>query len=418
MQSGATQPAIPRRRVLWLSHLLPWPPKGGLMQRSYYLMREGARHHELAVIAFRQRAHQADEASLEEAKAAISEFATLRHVSELPEDRLPGGRMMLALRALAPGSPYTIRWGTSADYRKAVQLAIAEFQPDIVHFDTVSLAPYLDVVGEIPAVLNHHNIESHMLLRRAEQESNRLKKWYFAQEGRRLSAFERRVARLFRAHVVCADLDAQRLAEMVGPVPTRIIPNGVDLEYFQPAPPESVQEPDSMIFVGGLSWYPNASAMRLFVREVWPIVAARRPSATLRIIGRNPPADLQKLAASDRRIKVMGFVDDIRPEVGASMVYVCPIFEGGGTRLKMIDAMAMGKAIVAHPVAAEGLGLAHEENVLLAQDPEGMAAQCIRLFDDHGLRKALGEAARARAERAFGFAAIGRQLSAMYASRV
>ena len=386
------------------------------MQRSYYLMREVARHHELAVIAFRQRAHQADEASFQGAKAAISEFATLMHVSELPQDRLLGGRVMLALRALVPGLPYTIRWGISADYRKAVQAAIAQFQPDIVHFDTVSLAPYLEVVGDIPVVLNHHNIESHMLLRRAEQEGNRLKKWYFAQEGRRLSAYERRVARHFHTHLVCADLDAQRLAEMAGPVPTRVVPNGVDLKYFQPAPPEAVQEPDSMIFVGGLSWYPNASAMRFFVREVWPIIAARRPSATLRIIGRNPPADLQKAVANDSRIKLMGFVDDIRPEVGASMVYVCPIFDGGGTRLKMIDAMAMGKAIVAHPVAAEGLGLENGRDVLLAEQSEDLARLCVELFDDRDRREALGAAARKRAEDAFGFEAIGVALSRIYAA--
>jgi polysaccharide biosynthesis protein PslH len=385
------------------------------MQRSYYLMREVARHHDLAVIAFRQRAHQPDEASLEVAKSAISKFANLMHVSELPEDRLPGGRVALALRALAPGPPYTIRWGMSAGYRRAVQAAIADYQPDVVHFDTVSLAPYLDLVGEIPAVLNHHNIESHMLLRRAEQEGNPLKRWYFWQEGRRLAAYERGVSPRFRTHVVCADLDAQRLAETVGKVPTRVVPNGADLDYFQPGPSGTVQEPDSMIFVGGLSWYPNASAMRFFVREVWPIIATRRPSATLRIIGRNPPADLQEAAASDPRIKVMGFVDDMRHCVGAAMVYVCPIFEGGGTRLKMIDAMAMGKAIVAHPVAAEGLGLIHEENVLLADSPKVMAEECIRVFEDDGLRQQLGEAARVRAEQAFGFCAIGRELSAAYA---
>ena len=415
-ETHSVSQSIPRRRVLWLSHLLAWPPKGGVMQRSYYLMREVARHHELAVIAFRQRAHQADEASLEAAKAAISEFATLMHVEELPEDRLPGGRMMLALRALAPGPPYTIRWGMSTDYRRAVEAAIAEFQPDVVHFDTVSLAPYLEVIRGIPAVLNHHNIESHMLLRRAEQENDRLKQWYFAQEGRRLSAYERSVARRFQAHLVCADLDAQRLADIAGPVPTQEVPNGVDLEYFQPAPPETVQEPDSMVFVGGLSWYPNASAMRFFVREVWPIVASRRPSASLRIIGRNPPADLQKATASDNRIRLMGFVDDIRPEVGASMVYVCPIFEGGGTRLKMIDAMAMGKAIVAHPVAAEGLGLEHGLDVLLAEGPEDLARLCIELFDERDRREALGAAARKRAEEVFGFEAIGVALSRIYAA--
>lgn len=406
---------IERRRVLWLSHFLPWPPKGGLMQRSYYLMRELARHHDVQLVAFRQRAHQPDDARLDEATAALSEFVTLRHVSDLPEDRTAGGRSALALRSLLPGPPYTIRWGICPDYAQAVETAIEEFQPEIVHFDTVSLASYLDIVGNIPATLNHHNIESHMLLRRAEQEKNLLKRLYFWQEGTRLARHERAVARRFRLHLVCADLDGERLVQTVGPVPFQEVPNGVDLEYFQPVGHVDEQQPDSLIFVGGLSWYPNASAMRFFVQQVWPKLVARRPQAELKIIGRNPPPDIVAAAGQDARIKVMGFVDDIRPVVAASMVYICPIFDGGGTKLKMIDAMAMGKAIVAHPVATEGLGLEHGRNVLLSKSPEELAAHCIRLFDDPGLRSSLGASARQRAEAAFGFEAIGAALAKTYA---
>lgn len=414
MISVASPPEFQRRRVLWLSHFLPWPPKGGLMQRSYYLMRELSRHHDVRVVAFRQRAHQPDEARLEEAKAALSEFATLSHVSDLPEERMIGGRPALALRSLLPGPPYTIRWGTCPDYARAVKTAVMEFQPEVVHFDTISLAPYLDVVGGIPATLNHHNVESHMLLRRAEQEKNPLKKFYFWQEGTRLARYERAVAHRFRVHLVCADLDGERLVQTVGPVPYKEVPNGVDLEYFQPMGEVDAQQPDSMIFVGGLSWYPNAGAMRFFIQQVWPKLVSQRPQAELRIIGRSPPPDIVAAAQRDQRIKVMGFVDDIRPVVAESMVYVCPIFDGGGTKLKMIDAMAMGKAIVAHPVAAEGLGLEHGRDVLLSEAPGKLAEHCFRLFDDPDLRHSLGAAARHRAEAAFGFEAIGAALARTY----
>lgn len=411
-------PEMCRRRILWLSHFLPWPPKGGLMQRSYYLMREVARYHDVVVVAFRQRAHQPDEARLGEAIEAISRFATLAHVSDLPEERSVGGRPALALRSMLPGPPYTIRWGTCPDYRRAVQQAIAEFVPEVIHFDTLSLAPYLDLCGTTPAVLNHHNVESHMLLRRAEQERNPLRKFYFWQEGMRLAAYERKVAQRFRLHLVCADLDGERLAGNVGPVTVQVVPNGVDLEYFQPAPAGTTQQPDSMIFVGGLSWYPNSAAMRFFVEKVWPRLSERRPAAELRIIGRSPPADLAVAAQRDPRIKVMGFVDDIRPVVDKSMVYVCPIFDGGGTKLKMIDAMAMGKAIVAHPVAAEGLGLTNGKDVLMTEDPGEMTELCIRLFDDPELRTRIGQAARTRAEKVFGFDAIGAALAKTYATLV
>lgn len=405
-----------RRRLLWLSHLLPWPPKGGLQQRSYYLMREVARHHDVRVIAFRQRAQQADKARLDAAVAAISAFATLSHISDLPEDRRIGGRRALALRSLLPGPPYTIRWGACAEYAKAVHAAVTEFRPHAVHFDTISLASYLDNIGGVPAVLNHHNIESQMLLRRAEQERHLLKRFYFWQEGKRLAAYERRVAHRFLSHLVCAELDGERLMDTVGKVPTTVVPNGVDLDYFQPAPPHMPQDSGSIVFVGGLSWYPNAGAIRFFLSKVWPSLCEIRPDIEFRIIGRNPPADIVEAARRDFRLKVLGFVDDIRPIVHRSMVYVCPIHDGGGTKLKMLDAMAMGKAIVAHPVACEGLGLEHGNNVLMAEDPRAFARHVQELLNNAPARKAIETSARMAVEERFGFDAIGKRLAQLYSS--
>jgi len=414
VDAATARPPIPRRRVLWLSHLLPWPPKGGLMQRSYYLMREVARHHDLHVVALRQRAHQPDAARLEEARAAIAEFATLSHVSDLPEEDLAGGRARLALESLLPGRPFTVRWALSATYGAAVRAAVEEFEPDVVHFDTISLAPYLDEIRDQPAVLNHHNIESAMLLRRAALERHPLKRAYFWQEGLRLARYERSVARRFRRHLVCAELDAERLVATVGPVASTVVPNGVDLDFFRPAPPGTLPDPGSMIFVGGLGWYPNLSAMRFFVNEVWPLLTRRRPEVEFRLVGQGPPPDLQAAATRDPRIRVMGFVDDVHPLFDRSMVYVCPIFDGGGTKLKMLDAMAMGKAIVAHPVACEGLNVTDGEQVLHAVEPEEFVDQILRVMDDPELREGLERSGRDHVVRGFSFKSIGERLSQLY----
>jgi glycosyltransferase involved in cell wall biosynthesis len=412
--SDTQTPEIARRRILWLSHFLPWPPMGGLMQRSYYLMREVARHHDVEVVAFRQQAHQADDAALAEAEAALSEFAHVAHVSDLPENRMSGGRATLALRSLLPGPPYTIRWGMCADYARAVKRALEEFQPDVIHFDTVSLAPYLDLAGQVPAVLNHHNIESHMLLRRARNESNIAKRFYFWQEGRRLARYEQNVGPSFKAHLVCSEMDADRLKDLVGSVPVTVVPNGVDVDYFSNPTLPSGERPNTLIFVGDMTWYPNISAIRFFLESVWPLISAARPEATFSLVGRSPPPDIVAYGQRDQRIRVLGFVDDMRPLVAESMVYICPIHDGGGTKLKMLDAMSMKKAIVAHPVAAEGLGLTHGHDVLLSDDPKGLADHCIRLFDSDELRTRLAGAARARVEQVFSWRLIGRQLAETY----
>ena len=399
-----------RTRVLWLSHLLPWPPKGGLQQRSYYLMRAVGRRHDLRVVAFSQRAHQADPDCVRAAIAALSDFCIVQDAFPLPSDKHSHGKQLLAVQSLLPGPPYTIRWGHDVQYGSAVRSAIKTFHPDVIHVDTVSLANYVGQHPEAPAVLNHHNIESHMLARRAEREQNVLRMAYFWQEARRLARYERRVADRFSAHLVCSELDRQRLLEIVDGANVAIVPNGVDLEYFRPADLDRVEQ-HSLVFVGGLSWYPNLEAMRFFLREVWPKIKNRYPATDLRIIGRDAPPDLKALAANDGRVHFLGFVDDIRPIVHKSAVYVCPIRDGGGTKLKMLDAMAMGKAIVAHPIACEGLQVVDRCQVLLAESGQSIADRVFELFESDALRSTLSRNARLHVERYFSFEMIGNDLA-------
>jgi len=151
--------------------------------------------------------------------------------------------------------------------------------------------------------------------------------------------------------------------------------------------------------------------MRFFLREVWPDLARIHPSATLRVVGADPPQDLLALSERDRRVSLPGFVEDMRPLVHQASVYVCPIYDGGGTKLKMLDAMALGKAIVAHPVACEGLHLTDGEQVLMASSPEEFLACITRLFQDAPLRATLGERARHHVEAHFSFDSIGADLS-------
>jgi glycosyltransferase involved in cell wall biosynthesis len=380
------------------------------MQRSYNLMRELSHHHQVSVVALRQRAHQSSQAALSEAISAISEFADVRHVSELPQDTYPGRQAGLALRALLPGLPFTIRWALSEQYRLAVREAVESIRPDVVHFDTISLASYLDEIGTIPAILNHHNIESQMLLRRAGNQKNPMKRFYFWQEGRRLQRYEQAHCPRFARHLTCSGLDADRLRTEVPGVMTTVIPNGVDLAYFAPPAQEHPRKADSLIFVGGLGWYPNLDAMNYFVSQVWPRVRARCPTATLSIIGKKP-AHLPEVIRQAPGLSLLGFVDDIRPVVHAHQVYVCPIRDGGGTKLKMLDAMAMGIPIVAHPVACEGLTLEHGHHVLMAQDPEEYAEHILRLFIRPEERQLLADRAHSHVTRHFSFRQIGLRLA-------
>jgi glycosyltransferase involved in cell wall biosynthesis len=403
-------------RILWLSHLVPYPPKGGVLQRAYHLLKQTAREHEVDLVAFVQndlmRTHFRDERSgLRESSTAL-DFCRSTTFVGIPMERWPAGRAGLAGLSLLTPHPYTINWLRSARYRAAIAELAARRKFDLVHFDTISLVPYRDEFGPIPATLDHHNVESQMMLRRSEQEGNSAKKAYFRQEGTRLQRYERRVCGGFGSNLMCSDLDARRLEEICPDAVTDVIPNGVDLEYFKPAP---VVEPlaTRCIFAGRLNAYTNAQSVRFIVRELWPRLRDSVPGVSFDLVGSNPPQDALDLAKTDERVRVTGYVDDVRPFLDAAGIYVCPMFDGGGTKLKMLDAMAMQKPIVASSLAVEGIDVRDGEHVLLAETAHDFVNAIARLSRDRMLAQRLASAARQLVLDRYSYESIGAVLTSV-----
>lgn len=398
-------------RVLWLSHLVPYPPKGGMLQRAYHLLRELSLRHEVAALCFNQKALLPDTAAIDQATHALSEFAHVISVHEIPSDMGVLGRHRLAARSYIEGTPFTISWLRSRSFREAVAHAVRDISPDIVHFDTISLAQYRDEIGDRFCVLNHHNIESAMMSRRAELEEHPLKRHYFATEGRRLGTYEKHVSKWFDLHLTCSDLDSTRLMEVCPGTSVSVIPNGVDVTYFRPMESGAQEEEQSLLFVGGLNWYPNVSAVRFIVEALWPLIKLEFPQATITIVGRSPPSWLKRLAESEPRIRVPGFVDDVRPYMDRAAVYLCPIFDGGGTKLKVLDAMAMAKALIANPIAMEGIDAIPQHHWIPATSPSEFISGLRRLFLDKKFRREMGTRARDLICARYSFSQIGQRFS-------
>jgi len=402
-------------RFLWISHVVPYPPKAGFLLRAYHLLNGVARHHTVDLVAFVQepwlRTIYGDvEAGLDDCRRALSAFCNELHFLPIRSAAGDFGRVATAARALLSGRSYTTSWLQQSDAAGLIAHASQRNRYDLVHFDTIGLAPYRDSVGRRVTTLGHHNIESHLFARRSRTEANVFKRRYYSREGRLLAKYERTMAARFNAHITCSDLDSARLAEVAGPVPAHAIPNGVDCDYFRPS--ESQHEnADTLLFVGTLNWHPNVDAMRFFLTEVWPKLRAARPAVTFDIVGANAPASLIEQASALEGVKLHGFVPDVRPYFARTGVFVCPIMDGGGTKLKVLDAFAMGKAVVAHPISLEGIDAVPGEHVEVASTPQEFVAAIIRLLDDPGRRRQLGENARKLAERKYSFAAIGEQFN-------
>ena len=349
------------------------------------------------------------ERGLAKASEELSKFCKAVQFVPIPCEESPFGRLGLALKSLVTPDPYTINWLKSPVMGAAIDDWNLRYSFDAVHFDTISLAPYRDRFPKCKKILDHHNIESHMMYRRAEIESNPLKKAYFWQEAVKLGRYEKRACPDFDLHVTCSALDSDRLGELVPGLNIVDIPNGVDLDYFRPS--GEAQKPTSVVFAGNMSWYPNRAAMEFFATEVWPKLKATVPDVQADVIGANAPGELAAMADSDPSFRVRGFVDDVRPYIDRAAVYVCPIMDGGGTKLKVLDALAMGKALVANPIACEGIDVREGESVLFAETGEEFVRQITRLFNDDALRLQIGRKGRELVEGVYGYKSIGEKFA-------
>ena len=239
-----------------------------------------------------------------------------------------------------------------------------------------------------------------------------MKRLYLENEARKLENFERSRCPSVDVNLTVSPLDGEGLREIAPGVCVRVVDNGVDVGFFRPtAAPRNGRR--GLVFAGGMDWYPNREAMLFFAQKIWPALVEDDPRRTVTIVGREPPP--QVLAASrDSRVTVTGFVDDVRPYLDRAAIYVCPIRDGGGTRLKILDALAMAKPLVATALAVEGLDLQEGTHYLRAEKPAEFVEKIRRLERDGGLRDRLARAGRQLVESRFSWDAIGSKLEAAY----
>jgi glycosyltransferase involved in cell wall biosynthesis len=273
--------------------------------------------------------------------------------------------------------------------------------------------PYTRWLPGTPLVLNHHDIECHLVSRRAAAERSFARRIYFSREAAKIERLERELCPHAAINITVSELDATRLREIVPGTATLDVDNGVDVDYFAPGASGQVER-GGLVFAGTLSLYSNRDAVRYLLDEIWPALIVQNPERRIAIVGRNPGPEVLR-AARDPRITVTGFVEDVRPYIDAASIYICPIRDGGGTRLKVLDALAMGKPLVATGLAVEGLSMVEEEHYLKAETPAEYVKQISRLENDPELRRRLAAAGRDLVVKRYAWTVIGEKLQRAYA---
>jgi glycosyltransferase involved in cell wall biosynthesis len=383
-----TQAAPPRRlRVAIVDEELPYPPTSGKRIRTLNLTLRLARRHDITYICHRNNDSQ--EARRAAAYFAGHGIATVVVDRPVPAKSGPAFYARLAANLFSP-LPYSVATHTSRALREALRAHAAARPVDLWHCEWT---PYAEVLRGVPGgrrLVMAHNVESVIWRRYHETEANPLKRWYIGQQLRKFERFERRVLGEVDRTVAVSDEDAGLLRSEFGAQRVDVVENGVDTAYFRP---RSVpREPGRMLFLGTLDWRPNLDGVRLLLERVFPAVRAAEPSATLWLVGRNPPEWLRRQAAEMPGVELHGSVPDVRPFLDRCALMVVPLRIGGGSRLKILEALASGTPVVSTRVGAEGLCLEGGQHLTVVESIDDLApALAAALRDPTPLRKQADE---------------------------
>lgn len=385
IQLDAALPAAAARRlrVLMADEALPFPPDSGKRLRTWHLLRRLARRHDIVLVAYGSGSAAADAAAV----AALAAAGLDARVVPPPPAR-EGWRLYAALAAnCASPWPYSVAKHHSRRFAAALRSAAA--QPfDLLH---IEWTPYASHAGADlpPMVIASHNLEAHIWRRRAEVASNPAARLFFASQARKMERFEGRAFRRAR-WVTTVSAGEREVAGQWGAARTSVVANGVDLDQFQPRPEPPVA--GRLLFLGALDWFANQDAVEYCVQQMLPRIRLRFPGAHLQIVGRRPPAAWRRQLATQPGVELVGEVDDVRQWLAQAAVVLVPLRIGGGSRIKILEALAMEKAVVSTSVGAEGLELRDGLHLLLADVPEQFAQLAAQLLAAPAQAARLGRA--------------------------
>lgn len=392
-------------KILVLATDIPATSRMPGSPRLFNLCRELARHHDLILVARcssqeRYRSYLADPGSQ----------GVFRKIKILPEPSGPSwwGHRQHRLRQAAY---FETKYQYPEYFRsvcETIRALCRQEHVDLIYVDLIMMAQYVDPQWRIPAIIDLHDSMTHLATRMVRSEPGwrkRLSAYGLLMSVKRL---EQKLGSVFDLVITNSPVDEQVLKGLSLSMRTRTIANGVDMEFF--SPDATRVEPYKLVFTGVMGYAPNADAAMHFADDILPLVRRKCPNATFWIVGSDPPERLKEYGTRPG-IHVTGKVDDVRPYVRSSALFVCPLRVGSGVKNKILSAMAMEKATVATPLSIDGLNVVDQKEVLLAGDPQSFADKVVQLLGDEQQIRRLGANGLACVRRNYSWASMGKVLN-------
>ncbi len=388
---------------------LPYPPDAGPAIRTYHVLRLLSRVFDVTALCFYRRKAGLAREDPAASVALLREFGRVE-AFPVPQEHSVAHLVWNHLQSVSRDRVYAAFSYYSPAYARRLRQLVGTSRFDLAHVDSIVLCRYFPLLEGLPVVCVHHNVESALLNRRAGVERG-WRRIYLRYQARLLEREERRWCGQCALNVTVSEADRAQLRDIVPHATSVVVPNGVDTTAFHPSPGRD----EGMVFVGEMAWFPNRDALQYFCEQILPRVRAAGERAPARWVGR-APADMRAAYRERFGVELTGYVADIRPLVRDAACYVVPLRVGGGTRLKILDAWAMGKAIVSTSVGCEGLAAEDGRNILIRDDPDSFAQAVCRVLQDETLRRQLGAEGRRTVERYYGWEQIGGSMLARYIS--
>ena len=402
-------------KLLWLNANLLLPLDKGGKLRTWHVMRHLAAHHDITYLSFSDALHT------EAHRLGMGEVC--RRLETVRRSDVTKGTWQFyssAARYVLDPVPYGVAKYRSTEYRQRLASLLRSERFDAIVCDF--LVPIVNLPDRLPcpAILFTHNVEAEIWRRHFENATNPIKRPLLAQQWRRMLRFEANALRRFDLVLAVSDADRDTFARLYPGAPKQplhIVQTGVDTQYFSPAAGrgDAHDAAPHLVFTGSMDWLPNEDGMLYFVNQILPRIRAEVPGVTLSIIGRAPTPAVARLA-EQAGIEVTGRVDDVRPHVAEGTVYIVPLRIGGGTRLKIFEAMSMAKAVVSTTIGAEGLPVTHDRDIVIADEPPAFANAVVRLIREPGVRRRIEGAARQLVVDRYDWSAVARDFDDALAS--